>query len=128
MALADLKKHELVAVCMEWGLDATGTKAEMIALIEADDREIASDYKPAEVHVDLELSKEVIPDPDMSGFDMEMEGDDAFINALYLHVLKREPAMGELTHYRLMLSGILTRDRVLRDLVRSEEYRLANCA
>jgi hypothetical protein len=127
MALADLKKHELVAVCMEWGLDATGTKAEMIALLEADDREVEDDYRPAEVHVELELANEIIPDPDMSGFDMEMEGDDAFINALHLHVHKRDPTMGELTHYRLML-GILTRDRVLRDLVRSEEYRLANCA
>jgi len=130
MALADMKKHELMALCKEWAIEGVDgkTKAELIALLEADDRDIPADSKPGDGGVEQELAEEIIPSPDMSGFDMAMEGDEEFLVALFPHVMKREATMGDLNHYKLMLSsGIRDRAGVVLDLERSAEYRLANC-
>ena len=125
MAFADMKKTELSSMCADNGLDNTGTKAELIARLEE------AEISPSE-EVNDSIVKELVrksdlpPRPDMTGFDMEMEGTAEFISALYLHIFEREVDTPGLQHYTMILDEYktLTREQVLDDLVGSDEYRL----
>lgn len=127
MALADLKKAELVALCLENELDKDGTKAELIARLE--EAGVGAEPAPQEdvVKTALEVTELESPtDVDMSDFDMDAGDTDEFLKALYLKVLGREIDAGGLAHYTRVLDfyGTQTRADVLNDLLGSDEYRL----
>ena len=127
MALADLKKAELVALCEGHGLDTSGTKADLVARLE--EAGVGDDATPDEgaaeiIAPTLELDEAPV-EVSMDGFDMDAGETDEFLKGLYLHVLGREIDAGGLAHYTRVLDfyGTQTRADVLNDLLESAEYK-----
>jgi len=124
MALIDLKKAELVALCEEHELDTSGTKADLVARLEPvlswDDE---ADDGPAEEVADepVEEVVEEAPQTDVGdGLDTQ-----SFVREAYLTILKREPDEAGLKHYVTCIDyhGTLTRDDVIKDLTDSDEAK-----
>ena len=137
--LADLLKADLVALCEEKGLETDGTKADLIARLEALE-EAAPAVEESAPEAEAEEAEPVVeesapepapapakpktvkgaPDPaDESLSTVE------FIHAAYQALLGREPDVQGLRHYKngLDLHKTITRQRVLDDLLASDEYR-----
>lgn len=129
--LADLLKADLVALCEEKGLDTEGTKADLIARLEA-----AEAPAPVEESTPEPAAEEPAPEPapkpkakttakgSPDPKDESLSTVD-FITQAYLSILKREPDQSGLRHYKnaLDLHQTIDRQRVLDDLLASDEYR-----
>lgn len=135
--LADLKKADLVALCEEKGLDTEGTKADLIARLEA-----VVEAAPA-VEESEPVLEEATPEPEAEEPAPEPAKPKAktpkgapdpadeslstveFIEAAYLALLGREVDAPGLRHYKngIDLHKTIDRQRVLDDLLASEEYR-----
>lgn len=137
--LADLLKSDLVALCEEKGLETDGTKADLIARLEALE-EAAPAVEESTPEAEAEEAEPVVeeaapepapapakpktvkgaPDPnDESLSTVE------FIQAAYQALLGREADVQGLRHYKnsLDLHKTIDRQRVLDDLLASDEYR-----
>lgn len=109
---SSMKKAELIALCEEAELSTNGTKADLIARLEA----------PQEVVAEPEVEEVVEPVETNTSDDLS---DEDFIRQAYLDILGREADPAGLRHYSLALGfhKTLTREQVLRALKRSDEAR-----
>ncbi len=134
--LADLKKAELVALCEEKGLDTEGTKADLIARLEASQAPAAEapaeevEEEVAEEPAVEEAEPEPAPKPKAKKGSVPDPADESlstveFIEAAYLSLLGREADRQGLRHYKngIDIHQTIDRQRVLDDLLASEEYR-----
>ena len=121
MALKDLKKAELVALCEQHELDTTGTKADLVARLEP----VLDWDEPdqEEVVVEEPVVEEVVEDaPATVGDGLPTE---QFVREAYLSILGREPDANGLKHYVTCIDwhGTMTREQVIEDLSNSDEAK-----
>lgn len=130
--LMELTKKELIALCKEAGLDTDGTKADLVARLEAPAE------SPTEAPVEA-LVEEVVEEPapapakpkkatktgSLPDVEDESLSSEDFVKQAYLAILKREADAGGLKHYvrALDLHRTLTRQQVLDKLSDSEEAK-----
>ena len=128
MALVDLKKAELIALCEENGLDTEGTKAELAERLDAvlswDDAAEESEEVVEEV---VEEVYEHPPLPTLAEVtDVEDDDDiEVFINNVYNEYLKRDATEHELSHYRKAMTfhHNLTKENFVFGIKNSDEAR-----
>lgn len=124
MALKDLKKAELIALCEQHELETDGTKAQLVSRLEP---VLTWDDEPDQEEVVEEVVEdpveEAVAEADSSVGDGLSTED--FVREAYLTILKREPDEHGLKHYVNCIDwhGTLTRDDVLADLSSSAEAK-----
>jgi len=130
--LMELTKKQLIALCEEAGLDTDGTKADLVARLEAPAETPAE--APVEAVVE-EVVEEPTPAPtkpkkatqkgSMPDVEDESLSSEDFVKQAYLAILKREADPSGLKHYTraLDLHRTLTRQQVLDKLSDSEEAK-----
>ena len=121
MALKDLKKAELVALCEEHELATDGTKADLVARLEPELDWDEPDQE--EVVVEEPVVEEVVEDaPATVGDGLPTE---QFVREAYLSILGREPDANGLKHYVTCIDwhGTMTREQVIEDLSNSDEAK-----
>ena len=128
MALVDLKKSELIALCEENELDIEGTKAELAARLDAvlswDDTEEDSEEVVEEV---VEEDYEHPPLPTLAEVTNVEDDEDieVFINNVFKEYVKRDADEGELSHYRKAMTFHcnLTKENFVFGIKNSDEAR-----
>ena len=121
MALKDLKKAELVALCEQHELETDGTKAELVARLEPVLDWDEPDQEEVVVEEPVVAEEPVVEDTSVGdGLPTEQ-----FVREAYLSILKREPDANGLKHYVTCIDwhGTLTRQDVIDDLSSSEEAK-----
>tara|TARA_R110000851_G_scaffold108116_6_gene229012 strand:+ start:7135 stop:7494 length:360 start_codon:yes stop_codon:yes gene_type:complete len=117
MALVDLKKAELIALCEENELDTEGTKAELADRL---DSVLTWDDIEAEVEAELEVAE--------AELEAELEDDDnieVYINNIFKKYVKRDASEHELSHYRKALTFhfTITKENFVFGIKNSDEAR-----
>ena len=138
MALVDLKKAELIALCEENELDTDGTKADLAARLDAvlswDDESTDEEVVVEEEVVEEAVVEEAVVEEELEedigvtswkGMDLYEKDADSFLKDLYMKVLGREVDQGGLRHYTSVLEmhKTMTRGDILQDLLDSGEYK-----
>jgi hypothetical protein len=130
--LMELTKKELIALCKEAGLDTDGTKADLVARLEAPAESPTEASQEAVVDVRVEepapaptKPKKATKTGSMPDVEDESLSSEDFVKQAYLAILKREADAGGLKHYvrALDLHRTLTRQQVLDKLSDSEEAK-----
>tara|TARA_R110002167_G_scaffold51627_7_gene149284 strand:+ start:6452 stop:6844 length:393 start_codon:yes stop_codon:yes gene_type:complete len=128
MALVDLKKAELIALCEENELDTEGTKSELAERLDA---VLTWDDEPEEVE---EVVEEVVeedyehpPLPTLAEVtDIEDDEDiEVFINNIFKEYVKRDATEHELSHYRKAMTfhNNLTKENFVYGIKNSDEAK-----
>ena len=125
MALVDLKKAELIALCEENGLDTEGTKAELAERLDA-----VLSWDDADEEVAEEVVEEVYEHPQLPTLaevtDVEDDDDiEVFINNVFNEYVKRDATEHELSHYRKAMTfhNNLTKENFVFGIKNSDEAR-----
>src|SRR5210317_1671530 len=115
MALIDLKKAELIALCEENDLATEGTKAELADRLDA----VLSLDDVVEELVE-ELVEEVVEEVVEEDEDIEV-----YINNVFKKYLKRDATSNELNHYRKAMTFHcnLTKENFVFGIKNSDEAR-----
>ncbi len=119
MALIDLKKAELIALCEENDLDTEGTKLELAERLDAVLSWDDADEEAVEEAVE-EVVEEVVEEAVEEDEDIEV-----YINNVFKKYLKREATVNELNHYRKAMTFHcnLTKENFVFGIKNSDEAR-----